>query len=120
MRETVLIAEDETLIRLDLADTLQRAGYETLEASTADEAWDILQEHDDVCCLFTDIQMPGKMDGLQLAEEAQRRWPGMVIVIGSGNLRPVNVPPGAVFLSKPYNTERLTRVIGDMHRRLSS
>lgn len=115
---TVLIAEDEALLRLDLVESFQRAGFDTLEACSADEAMVLLEHHEHVCCLFTDIQMPGNLDGLQLAELVSERWPGKIIVIGSGNLRPVKVPAGAVFVPKPYDPEKLTVIIGDMERRI--
>lgn len=70
----LLVVEDDGLIRMDLVDTLQDAGYPVLEAVNADEAWAILLETD-VSALVTDIDMPGSMDGLELARRVCERWP---------------------------------------------
>lgn len=105
----ILIVEDEMIVRLIGSDTLSDAGYEVVEAATADEALEILERHGDVEVLFTDIRMPGSMDGLELARVVHERWPAMKILITSGDTFP---PRGSIaddgrFLAKPYSTDGL-------------
>ncbi|WP_206599109.1 response regulator [Sphingomonas turrisvirgatae] len=109
----ILIVEDEMIVRLIGSDTLTDAGYDVVEAGSADEALRILERHGDVEVLFTDIRMPGTMDGLELARVVHERWPAMKILITSGDTFP---PRSAIaddgrFLPKPYSTEVLRREI---------
>ena len=78
---TVLVVDDEPLIRMDLVDQLQRKGCCTLEACSAAEAISILNERSDVTVVFTDIQMPGTMDGIQLAQYVRERFPPTIVVV---------------------------------------
>ena len=80
----VLIVEDEFLIRLHAAQIIEGAGFDVIEASNADEAISILEVRSDIIVLFTDIQMPGSMDGLKLAAAVKGRWPPIKIVATSG------------------------------------
>lgn len=103
-RVAVLVVEDEVLIRLDVADQLRGAGYEVLEASNADEAIEILNVTPSIRLLFTDVDMPGSMDGLKLAAAVRDRWPPVKIIVTSGH-RIVDItemPDGSMFFSKPY------------------
>jgi len=110
---TILIVEDEMIVRLIGSDTLTDAGYEVMEAATADEALRILDEHGDVEVLFTDIRMPGSMDGLELARVVHARWPAMKILITSGDTFPTRsaIADDGHFLAKPYSTEVLRREV---------
>ena len=89
-RPVVLIVEDDLLIRLDAAQMIEEAEFDVIEASNADEAIAILEARSDITVLFTDIQMPGSMDGLKLAAAVKGRWPPIKIVATSGlvNVRP--------------------------------
>jgi CheY-like chemotaxis protein len=71
----ILIVEDEFLLRLDSAETIESAGFEVIQAANADEAIAILETRPDIHVVFTDIQMPGSMDGLKLARFVRDRWP---------------------------------------------
>lgn len=108
---TILIVEDELFVRMIGADALEQAGYRVLEAGTADEALRMLEQASDVKVLFTDIRMPGSMDGLALAAAVHRRWPGIRILVTSGDTRPSNdaLPDDGRFLAKPYRFEALSR-----------
>lgn len=100
----ILIVEDDLLIRLDSAETIESAGFEVVQAANADEAIAILTARPDIHVVFTDIQMPGSMDGLKLARFVRDRWPPIKIAATSG-LVPVeddDLPAGSVFLPKPY------------------
>ncbi len=106
----LLVVEDDGLIRLDLVDTLVDAGYHVLDAANADEAWSILEDTR-IGALVTDIDMPGSMNGLELARRVCERWPDCKIVIISGryNPDPANLPESAKFLTKPVGETELFR-----------
>jgi CheY-like chemotaxis protein len=99
-RPIVLIVEDELLVRLHAAQIIEEAEFDVIEASNADEAIAILEARSDITVLFTDIQMPGSMDGLKLAAAVKGRWPPIKIVATSGvvNVRPDDLPEGGRFL----------------------
>ena len=77
----ILIVEDEPLLRMNISDELERHGYEILEAANADDAIRILEARDDIQTIFTDIDVPGSMDGLKLASAVRDRWPPINIII---------------------------------------
>jgi CheY-like chemotaxis protein len=106
----VLVVEDETLIRMDIVDQLADEGYEVFEAGTADDAIAILQTEPSIRLLFTDIDMPGTMDGLKLAAAVRDRWPPIKIVVTSGHrkIEIADIPDGGIFLSKPYQHEAVS------------
>ena len=85
-RPVVLIVEDEFLLRMDAADMIAAAGFEVIEAANADEAIEILEARPDITVVFTDIQMPGSMDGLKLARAVRGRWPPIKIIATSGHV----------------------------------
>jgi CheY-like chemotaxis protein len=113
-RPVVLIVEDEFLIRMDAIDMIKSAGFEVVEAESADEAIIILEDRPDITVVFTDVQMPGSMDGLKLAAAIRGRWPPIKIVATSG-LRDIgeeDLPAGSRFLRKPYSP---TQIVGVLH-----
>ena len=83
----ILIVEDEFLLRMDSAEVIENAGFEVIQAANADEAIAILTARPDIHVVFTDIQMPGSMDGLKLARFVRNRWPPIKIVATSGLVR---------------------------------
>ena len=106
----VVLAEDELLIRMAMADVLGDAGFEVIEAEHAEAAVALLTSRkDEVHLLFTDIHMTGAMDGLQLAHHVSILWPwiGILITSGKAHPKPVEMPPGSRFLSKPYRPEQV-------------
>ena len=85
----ILIAEDEFLLRMDFpAQMIESAGFEVIQAANADEAIAILKARPDIHVVFTDIQMPGSMDGLNLARFVRDRWPPIKIVATSAGSCP--------------------------------
>lgn len=110
----VLIVEDEPIIRWAGADMLREAGFDVVEAVGADEALRILQAREDVCVLFTDVDMPGSIDGLELAHAARRLRPSLCILVTSGKsaLDAHALPQHGRFVDKPYAQERIVRDIG--------
>lgn len=106
---TVLIVEDEMLLRMCAVDMVEDAGYSSVEAVDADEAVAILESRSDIALMFTDIQMPGSMDGLELARAVHERWPPIKIILVSGALQlpDDDIPPDSRFFGKPLKAEAM-------------
>ena len=117
----VLVVEDDAFVRYDLVETLAAAGFKTLEAENAAAAIKVLETNSDIRVVFTDIQMPGDMDGLALSQCIRGRWPPTIIVVSSGRYRPEpgEMAEGAVFLGKPYDQAVLGEVMQDIRQELS-
>ena len=105
----VLVVEDEELLRLYAADLLEAHGFAVLKAENADEALKVLEQRNDVRLLFTDIQMPGALDGMDLARQVHVRWPHVLLVITSGQTAPTRaeIPDDGRFIAKPYRASEL-------------
>lgn len=118
----VLVVEDEILVRLDLVYSLEGAGFSTLEAGSADEAITILEGRSDIRVVFTDIQMPGSIDGMALAHCVRKRWPPTILVVSSGRQRPAGneLPSKTAFLTKPYHPVELSRLLDRISAELLS
>ncbi|WP_041798378.1 response regulator [Rhodopseudomonas palustris] len=112
----VLVVEDEALLRMNAIDMIEDAGFEVLEASNADDAIAILEGRDDIRVVFTDIQMPGSMDGLKLARAVRGRWPPIKIIATSGrvNVSSTDLPDGGRFLAKPYTSRDVTNLLTEI------
>jgi two-component system, response regulator PdtaR len=112
-RPLVLIVEDEYLIRTYAAEVIRDAGFEVVEASNADEAITILESRPDIRVVFTDVQMPGSMDGLKLAHAVRDRWPPVHIIATSGHyaFNKGDLPTGTVFLQKPYSQHQIASTL---------
>lgn len=118
-KHLVVIVEDEVLIRLVVCDVLAEAGFDILEAGHADEAVGVLQSRArEVRALFTDVHMPGSMDGLALAHMSRRSWPWIALLIASGRARPEpdEMPEGSRFLRKPYHPGHVVAHLREMIR----
>jgi CheY-like chemotaxis protein len=115
-RPVILVVEDEFLLRMDAAVMIAAAGFAVVEAANADEAIDILETRSDIAVVFTDIQMPGAMDGLRLARAVRGRWPPIKIVATSGHLTvtDTDLPEGGRFLPKPYSAIEVTCVLREV------
>jgi two-component system, response regulator PdtaR len=107
----VLVVEDDFLLRMDAVDIVRNAGFEAIEAANADQAIAIIEADPDIHIVFTDVQMPGTMDGLRLARFIRDRWPPIKIVATSGRLRVAeeDMPKGSIFVPKPYTPEQIIR-----------
>ncbi|MES1148912.1 MAG: response regulator, partial [Bradyrhizobium guangdongense] len=105
----VLVVEDEMVLRMRAADIVEDAGFAAVEAVNADEAIAVLESRSDIALLFTDIQMPGSMDGLKLAHAVHSRWPDIGIILVSGQVRPSDAdrPADSRFFSKPLGVEQM-------------
>lgn len=112
---TVLVVEDEFLIRMSAVDTLQDAGYRVLEAQDSAEALDVLAQHDEVSILLTDVQMPGRMDGLALVTWVQLNNPAIRAIVVSGNATAAEAGQAGAssFISKPYLASTIVKAVHD-------
>jgi DNA-binding NtrC family response regulator len=112
----VLVVEDEVVLRLMAVAVVESAGFEAIEASNADEAIRILESRDDIRIVFTDIDMPGSMDGMKLAACVRDRWPPVEIIVTSGHIAPENVtlPERGVFFPKPYDPWEVSQTMRRM------
>ncbi|MCD7109398.1 response regulator [Rhizobium sp. DKSPLA3] len=119
-RHSILVVEDEPLILFDTIDMIEDEGFEAFEAANAAKALAVLEQHPYIDVLFTDIDMPGEMDGLALAQIVRKRWPDIAIVIVSGHHRPIGpeIPQGGKFLPKPYVREAVLRALKDVLKSL--
>ncbi len=113
MKLTVLVVEDEPLTRMSAIDVIEAAGYAVLEASNADEAIALLETRPEIRVVFTDIEMPGSMNGLKLAFAVRERWPPVTLIVASGRIQPLRteLPPQTKFLRKPYRDEEILSAI---------
>jgi CheY-like chemotaxis protein len=115
-KDAILVVEDEALIRLWAADLLEENGFSVLEAADADAALKLLETRPDVKLLFTDVQMPGSLNGMELAREVHARWPHILLVITSGRerLTRAEIPDDGRFVAKPYSAEELLGQVNDL------
>jgi two-component system, response regulator PdtaR len=112
----VLIVEDERLLRILAVEVVEEAGFVAIEARDADEAVILLESRTDIALLFTDINMPGSMDGLKLAHAVRNRWPPIKILVVSGKqqLQSSDLPSNSCFLRKPYQASALIEELRSM------
>ena len=112
-RPHVLVVEDEFFSRLHAVDLVEAAGYKAIEASNADEAIAILESRKDIRIVFTDIDMPGSMDGLKLARAVRDRWPPIELILTSGHfgVPEDKIPERGLFFSKPYGDREIVSTL---------
>ena len=101
---SILVVDDEALIRMAMISIGEDAGYLVVEAANADEAITLLEHRQGIAAVLTDINMPGSMDGLQLSHVIRARWPriGLVLTSGRSLAKPADMPAGVHFIAKPY------------------
>lgn len=118
-RITVLVVEDEPLILLDIVDFLTDQGFRVLEATNAAEALQELENDASIRIIFTDVDMPGSIDGLKLAAAVRDRWPPIQIIVTSGHRKVSGdeLPKGSPFFSKPYSLPQIADTIRAMGSR---
>lgn len=103
---TVLLVEDEVLISNLVAESLSERGFTVHEVTTADDALRYIGSGTDLDVLFTDVNLPGRMNGAELAERARVLRPDLPIVYASGRYSPADIGalvPRSIFVTKPYD-----------------
>ncbi|GEK95149.1 hypothetical protein GKA01_03460 [Gluconobacter kanchanaburiensis NBRC 103587] len=112
-RKPVLVVEDQALLRFLAADMLEEAGYEAFLAGDASEALALLERHPDIGTIFSDVNMPGDLDGVDLARIIHEKRPEVGLVLTSGTrLQDLgNLPGGVIFLAKPYEWDEVYRCL---------
>lgn len=112
-KPVVLVVEDEPLLRMYAVDIVEQAGFVAVEARSADEAIALLVERPDIRIVFTDIDMPGSMNGLRLAAAIRDRWPPIEIILTSGHVTvgAQDIPARGLFFSKPYDPAAVTKAL---------
>jgi two-component sensor histidine kinase/CheY-like chemotaxis protein len=112
----VLVVEDEMVLRMRAVDLVEDAGFTAVEAVNADEALSILESRSDISLLFSDIQMPGSMDGLKLAHAVHDRWPSIKIILVSGHVKlsDADAPADSRFFGKPLEVKKMIAELQEM------
>ena len=105
---SALVVDDDVFIRMDAMQILEQAGFRVLDAEHGDAAFDLLKtQHTEIVLLFTDVQMPGQLDGFALARKVAACWPHISIVVASGHVSPApgSMPNKARFIAKPFSAK---------------
>jgi CheY-like chemotaxis protein len=115
-RALILVVEDEAVVRKAAAEMLEQAGYAVIAADGARQALLALEARGEIHLLFTDVQMPGDIDGIALARLVRRRWPRVRVLVTSGlqSAGPADLPDGGRFLSKPYGAADMLRQVDEL------
>lgn len=121
-RYAVLVVEDDALVRAEAVDLCEEAGFTTYEAKNADQAIQMLERHSDIRVLFTDVEMPGTMDGLKLARAVRDRWPPVTIMVTSGRVKVTkeDMPENGLFFAKPYPPRGIIKALNDIAAQIQS
>jgi len=114
----ILVVDDDVLERMGAAYMFSDAGYRVIEAGSADVALRFFESDEDIGLLFTDVSMPGAIDGADLARVVAERWPKVGILMTSGRPFPIHVPPGVRFHAKPYEPADVLRDAKEMQLQL--
>jgi CheY-like chemotaxis protein len=115
-KPVILVVEDEVFVRMMAVFVAEDNGFEVLSAGTADEAIKILESRSDIRLVFTDVNMPGSMNGLRLAHAVRGRWPPVELLVTSavGNITAKDLPERGRFLPKPYDVAKLSEAFQEM------
>lgn len=115
-KPVILVVEDQSILRMAAVGVIEDAGFEAVEAEGSTEAIRMLEGRADIRILFTDIDMPGGIDGLRLAGLVRDRWPSIGVIITSGMPEPraEEIPEGGLFFAKPYDLEEVTAAMRNM------
>ena len=115
-KTVILVVEDEAIIRMGAVQMLEEAGFVVVEAGNANDAIRVLENRNDVRAIFTDVNMPGTMDGMRLARMVRGRWPPIHLVVTSGLISPNDddLPSGGRFIRKPYDPRHVIATLREL------
>ena len=116
--QIALVVDDEPLILMDTSDIVSEAGFHVIEARTADDAFAFLKQHSSLQLVFTDVQMPGKLDGIALAWHVAEHWPHIKVIVASGAVEPKEgvLPKVVTFLNKPISADLVKKVLTEFFK----
>ena len=116
IRYAVLVVEDDPLLLMDAMDLVEEAGLQAYGARDANEAITLMETKDDIRVLFTDVQMPGSMDGLKLARAVRDRWPPVTVIVTSGMIKVTkeDMPENGLFFPKPYPPATIVKTLNEI------
>lgn len=114
----ILVVEDEFLLSLDISEALIDEGYDVIAAANADDAIKVLECRTDIRTIFTDIDLPGSIDGLKLAAAVRDRWPPVNIIVTTGMRTPRRdeIPARSLFVAKPYHSAEVVKAVRSFER----
>jgi CheY-like chemotaxis protein len=114
----VLVVEDDLLLSLDISEALKDEGYDVIDVANADDAIKVLETRNDIRTIFTDIDLPGSMDGLKLAAAVRDRWPPVNIIVATGMRAPRRdeMPARSLFIAKPYRSAKVLEAVRSFDR----
>ena len=109
----IVVVEDEPLLSLDISDALSAKGHEVIAVPNADDAIKVLEFRNDIHTIFTDIDLPGSTDGLELAAAVRDRWPPVHIIVTTGKGAPQRdeMPANSIFIAKPYHNAEVLEAV---------
>jgi len=115
-KTTVLVVEDEPILRFNAVDMLEDAGFEAIEAANSAQAIQILEHRTDISAVLSDVNMPPGIDGIELVAIVRDRWPPVRIILVSGHVdrNEMRLPEGAAFFSKPYRSAEVVAMLNRM------
>jgi two-component system, response regulator PdtaR len=114
----ILVVENELLLSLDISEALKDEGYDVITVANADDAIKVLESRNDIRTIFTDIDLPGSMDGLKLAAAVRHRWPPVNIIVTTGMRAPrrQEMPAKSLFIAKPYRSAEVLEAVRSFDR----
>jgi DNA-binding NtrC family response regulator len=110
----ILVVEDDAIQRQNLEMQLEDAGFQTLSADNAETALVLLNAHRDIQMIVLDVQMPGRLDGIDVLLAVRARWPAMKTLMISGQANRTQLPADVPLLTKPYSEEKLLAIVRQM------
>ena len=115
-KKTVLIVEDETLLRLVAIDLFEDAGFQVIAVETADEGLKVIEDAAEIDGVFTDVETPGQLNGLGLAKITHSLHPDTAILVVSGrtHIREAELPPRSRFIGKPYKFDTILKALDEL------
>ena len=114
MSLSILVVEDDLIVRMTIAEYLRDEGYDVIEAGTADEALAVLQKGTHVDVVFTDVRMPGSIDGCELARQVRVHWPNLPVILTSGYSEELLTARSVcedIVVPKPYRPQAIVTTI---------
>jgi CheY-like chemotaxis protein len=116
----VLIVQEELVIRMDVVEAFETGGFKIFQADTAEMAIDVLQREPTIRVVFTDVDLPGTMDGLTLAHYVRHRWPPTILLVGSARIPGKALPSKTHFVQQPYLDGGLAQAVKEVSSQIEA